>query len=124
MAECKVECLHRKQCDAMNNPCWHHTKVISELQQAQATIAAMRETLGKTLYLVIYGTRDRGVEDAAGKALSTTAGTELFKKIDKLERENKALRCCGNCGNITCIQPKSHVCDDWQLAERLVSKGE
>jgi len=211
MAECKVECLHRKQCDAMNNPCWHHTKVISELQQAQAelndaqawlydaemrnqhiyscmdnleekyrqaqaSIAAMQkkhseqETLVAIIKKAGNDAIDSGLDSLAKleqqqatiatmrlalekiqketflssctewkdgwnsgiiraqllveQALQDTAGAELLEKIDKLERENKAMRNCANCNNnrVKCMK-----CDDlnkWQIAERLVSKGE
>jgi len=146
MVECKVECLHRKQCDAINNPCWHHTKVMSELQQAQATIAALRGALEEIRNMDEIELMDES-HMVADKALSTTAGAELLEKIGQLERENKALRCCDNCEHMIwqhddrgCkLTPQDEYgyydynfdctpCDDsasfkdWQLAERLVSK--
>jgi len=77
-----------------------------QLQQAQATIAAMR----------------------GQQALSDRAGMELLEKIEQLERENKALRCCANCKEIVWKCKKIIECTDnyrgWVIAERLVSKGD
>jgi len=89
-----------------------------QLQQAQATIAAMRgaiQNLQKYVEFNSYsfvgisikpdGVNYNSRSALAAKSLlnlyktieSDTAGAELLKKIVRLEQENQALRCCGNC---------------------------
>jgi len=109
-------------------------------RKAQATIAAMRGAL-ETTRNVLYDLSPVGKVDMnvvapiikaikqADKALSTTAGAELLEKIGQLERENKTMRSCDNCKEIVWKCKKIIECTDndrkhWQLAERLVSKGE
>jgi len=126
-----------------------------QLQQAQVTIAAMRvaleeihrKHLDKANYCSIAGSTQHICETALSP--KSTAGAELLEKIEQLERDNKALRCCDNCEHMIWQQddrgckltPQDEYgyydynfdctpCDDsasfkdWQLAERLVSKGE
>jgi len=112
----------------------------AKLEQQEATIAAMRLALEEYFRwrnacrtsathneLIIHIEK---VDRLSSKALSTTtAGAELLAKSEQLERENKALRCCGNCDRNICRRETYRECVDndlshWQIARRLVSKGE
>jgi len=94
------------------------------VKRQQATIAAMRlayEDIKANDYLT---------PEAADVFRATTAGAELLDKIKRLERENKAMRCCGNCehdGSDGCIEDYVFCDKDlsgWELDEWLVKKDE
>jgi len=128
-----------------------------QIQQQEATIAAMRGAIHDLQKYIefdpnsIFGIsiKPDGVNLNSRAALaanslinlyktieSDTAGAELLEKIDRLERENKAMRNCANCNHsefgyegpeckLDCR--RSYECEDndlkhWQIAERLVSK--
>ncbi|MBP2653330.1 MAG: hypothetical protein H6Q73_899 [Firmicutes bacterium] len=132
------------QCENNDSECPADIEMKFQLKKAQADNAAIRGALGRAQSIMAFhaarcplnipnnynGTEEHLAEYRAvyrnlipDILQSDTAGADLLAKIDRLERENKALRCCGNCGNITCIKPKDYVCDSWEMAESLVSKG-
>jgi len=134
-----------------------------QLQQAQATIAAMRLAIETALINLGEANRYQRISEGEHpfwhvvrdlhQALSDTAGSELLEahqselkeaykiseglshqvdelnaEIEQLQRENKALRCCGNCIN------EFKRCDagdcfkngysHWVINGKLVNKGE
>jgi len=106
-----------------------------QIQQAQATIAAMREGLTMMRkHVLMYGKQksDTGmIYDTCRQLLeSTTAGAELLEKMERLEQDNMSLRCCGNCKEKSngqwCSNSLRHEClknnnhSHWVIAERLV----
>jgi len=130
-------------------------RMYQQIKEKDATIAAIREGLELSHELFRLGemlgynssipdemtdelSRAYEILEIVDKALSDTAGAELLEKIDRLEMENKALRCCGNCQHseygyegpeCTLYHVAKGDCDDndlkhWQIAERLVNKGE
>jgi len=132
----------------------NHGEWMKANEKQRVTIAALRLALDKLARLGNEPNYGNSIgNEIAQQALSDTTGAELLDKIEtteialknrnriieelqkesvRLEQENQALRCCGNCRYQSHKPPKECIdCGGidneyagWQLAERLVSKSE
>ncbi|MBP2652610.1 MAG: hypothetical protein H6Q73_179 [Firmicutes bacterium] len=107
------------------------TALRQQLRQEQADCAALRWVMSVYFkwHVPAFVVKSATYRKVMEVLESTTAGADLLAKIEQLERENKALRCCGNCQHCKWVYGKARCnenCDvdrsGWQLAERLVSK--